>query len=152
MPINYSIRDWHGSDTAPNAPEPIRLRDAVAGLLDAQSVSISLGPDASAARNGYWRSPGYEVEVTGAFASAVANVTSSGTETLNVTRGAETIASEAAIQGKAIAGAMYALTNGTADARTVPANTLVRVAYSGAGTVSGGGGFTVHLTFKPTGN
>jgi hypothetical protein len=152
MPINYSIRDWHGSDNAPNTPEPIRLRNAIAGLLDAQSVSISLatvGGDFF----GFWRSPGYEVEVTAGFVSAHSNITSDENEFITVRRGVDTTIAEAVnVQGKAIANAMLAMTNGTLAGRTVPADTLVRVESFIQGDASGGGGLTVHLTFKPTGN
>lgn len=33
--ISYTPRNWHGSDTAPNAPEEVRLRQAAQTALDA---------------------------------------------------------------------------------------------------------------------
>lgn len=32
--INYDPKNWHGTDTAPNAPETVRLREAIETELD----------------------------------------------------------------------------------------------------------------------
>jgi len=125
---------------------------AVSGLLDAQSVSISLGPDAAASRYGYWRSPGYEVEVTGAFVSAGSNITSTEPEEIDVSRLGSGFAIVEDVQTKAIANAMLAMVLSTGASRLIPPNTLVKAEYLKQGTVTGGIGLTVHLTFKPTGN
>lgn len=38
--ISYTPKNWHGSDSAPNAPETVRLKAAVQTALDAEEARI----------------------------------------------------------------------------------------------------------------
>jgi hypothetical protein len=151
MPIGYEPKGWHGSDTAPNAPETVRLRDAVAGLLDSQTVAFPLGADLTATRVAYGRSPGYETEVTGVFATAGSDGSGGAAVAFSLVAGATTVASLADIR-TGINGAFLPIDLSATPAHLiVPANTRLVLATSGnAG--SGGANATAIITFRPTGN
>lgn len=117
--INYTPRNWHGSDTAPNAPEEVRLREAIETELDALDYGLGI---VTLTANGTSRA--YIAKPTARTISAIevcANVAPAstlGTVTLAIQdRGGTTLLSTATIDAEALTTSFVAqtLTATTAD-------------------------------------
>ena len=158
--INFSKRDWHGSDTAPNAPDTIRLRDATQTALDAditatrqvtRSIDIGLSNESwtGNARYGFARMP-----VAGTVASirfvAHDNASAAGAVAGAVTGAGNALLASAVDLKTGINDTLKAGTLTATPAHLVlAAGALIKVAATGT-TVTGGAGLTCVITYIPS--
>jgi hypothetical protein len=158
--INFSKRDWHGTDTAPNAPDTIRLRDATQTALDtdiaatrqaARAIDINVCNESwtGDARYGFARMP-VAGTVTSIHFVAHNNASAAGTVTGAVLGAANALLAsdvdlKTGINGTLKAGTLTA----TVGNRTLAAGALVKVTAAGT-TVTGGAGLTCVITYIPT--
>jgi hypothetical protein len=117
--ISYTPKNWHGTDTAPNAPEEVRLREATEAALDTLDYGLGF---VTLTANGTSR--GYVVKPTARTIESIevrANVVPAstiGTITLAIQdQGGTTLLSAATINAESLTTSFVAqtLTSTTAD-------------------------------------
>lgn len=146
--INYTPKNWHGTDTAPNAPEEVRLREAIEtelDILDRSALVLQLTANGTS-RNGVARPTARTVS---AIHARVGATLATGTFTLTISNGAgTTLLSTANIDATTLTTTLAALTlTATTDDLSLVAGDLVQATLVSNNGSATGGPVTLVITY-----
>lgn len=139
--IIYAPKAWHGTDTAPNAPETVRLEAAVQAAFDAADKETIVVPLTANGTAHVWLARPTARTVSGFRARRQGTLASAGTITLAVQDGdGVTLLSTATVDAKALTTAFVAqaLTATTANRALAAGEPLQVVLVSNNADATGG--------------